>query len=277
LENKVLSAFSLLVSKAVLLVLLLLPLGLAAQDPLAPDANGIVAVPELPNPQRLVNDYAGVLSDAEEQQLEAKLVDFDRGSTVQIAVVTVRTTGISPIEDYAHALFAKWGIGQKGKDNGLLLLVAIDDRKSDIEVGYKLEDVAPDASCRQILDDVLPPYFRQQQYYDGINAATDSLFKLASGKYTYKAPAKATKSSRSRGIGFWVPLILILLYILSRFGKGGGGWGNRNRGGMFIPPIIGGGGHWGSFSSGSGSFGGGGSFGGFGGGSSGGGGASGSW
>ena len=259
--------------KAVLLVLLLLPLGLAAQDPLAPDANGMVAVPELPNPPKLVNDYAHVLSDEEEQELEAKLVDIDKGSTVQIAVVTVKTTGLSPIEDYAHALFAKWGIGQKGQDNGLLLIVAIDDRKSDIEVGYKLEDVAPDASCRQILDNVLPPYFRQQQYYAGINAATDSLFKLASGKYTYKEPPQETRGKKSKGFGLWIPLILILLYILSRMGKGGGGWGSRNRGGMFIPPIIGegSGGSWGDFSSGSGSFGG------FGGGSSGGGGASGSW
>jgi len=266
------------ISFAALLVLLLFTQTLFAQGPLAPDANGMVAIPESPNPPRLVNDYAGVLSDAEEQQLEAKLVNIDKGGIVQIAIVTVNTTGLSPIEDYSHSLFNKWGIGQKSKNNGLLLLVAMDDRKSDIEVGYNLEFKVPDAACRQILDEVLPYYFKQQQYYAGLDAATDSLFKLASLTYTSKTPVQETEvdryirtSSDFEYLFFLICTIIIIAVIILAFAA------SRNviDGGVY--PSNTRDSNWNSFSSGSGSFNSGSSFGGFGGGSSGGGGASGSW
>lgn len=274
------------IQKAVLLVLLFVPFFAIGQTDLSVDKNGMVAVPEAPNPPRLVNDFADILTPEQEQTLESRLVTIDNGSSVQIAVVTVKTTGIIPLTDYGQSLFTKWGIGQKGKDNGLLLIVAIDDRKSEVNVGYSLEGVIADADARVILREVLKPYFKEGQYYEGLTATTDSLFQLSQGKYQFDAEkankAAKPRKSKGKGIAFWIALAVIAFLILSRAGKNGGGrGGNGGIGGMLIPAMLFGAGrsssNWGNFSGGSGSFGGGGSFGGFGGGSSGGGGASGDW
>jgi uncharacterized protein len=274
--------------KAVLLVLLFVPFWASAQTDLSVDKNGMVAIPEPPNPPKLLNDFADVLTPEQEQTLESRLVTIDNGSSVQIAVVTVKTTGIIPLTDYGQSLFQKWGIGQKGKNNGLLLIVAIDDRKSEINVGYNLEDVVGDADARVLLREVLKPYFKEGLYYEGLTATADSLFQLSQGKYQFDAE-KAQKGNKkdkssSKGVAFWIAMAIIAFIILSRFGNKGGGRGGNRGGGLsdiLIPAMLFGAGrsssNWGNFSGGSGSFGGGGSFGGFGGGSSGGGGASGDW
>ncbi|UOR04473.1 TPM domain-containing protein [Hymenobacter aerilatus] len=239
-------------------------------------------IPPRPNPPRLVNDLAGMMSADEVASLERKLVAYDDSTSSQIAVVTVPNLDGDDIANYAQQLYESWGIGRKGKDNGILVLVAAQERRARIQTGYGLEGAVPDALAKRIISNTIVPAFKQERYYEGLNTATDELIALAKGEY--KADPKEQRRNRDSsgsGFPFWlIILALVLFWFLSRRGGGGGRGGRRNRGsgGMFIPPVI-----FGDFSGGRGTFGGGGGgfggggFGGFGGGSSGGGGASGNW
>ena len=235
-------------------------------------------VPPRPSPPRLVNDLAGMLRPDEAQTLEQKLLAYNDSTLSQIAVVTVPTLGDSEIADYAQQLYETWGIGQKGTNNGVLLLIAKKERKARIQTGYGLEGAIPDALAKRIISNTIVPAFSQNQYYAGIDRATDQLIALAKGEYKadQTTPRSRQRSNDSSGSGwtFWVIIGLLVLFMLFRSRGGGGGRGNRGFGGGMIPPVI-----FGDFSGGRGIFGGGGGggFGGFGGGSSGGGGASGDW
>ena len=255
------------------LLLLLLSLGLAAR---AQD------IPPVPRPARLVNDLAGIMQPQEVEALEQKLVAYDDSTSSQIAVVTVPTLGGSDIADYAQKLYETWGIGRKGQNNGVLILVAVQERQARIQPGYGLEGAIPDALAKRIISNTIVPAFQQKKYYEGIDRAADQLIALAKGEYKADPDqAQQRRGSRDRsgsGPGFWIIIGVFILIFLLR-SRGGGGRGGR--GGGFVPPII-----FGDFSGGRGVFGGGGGgfgggggggFGGFGGGSSGGGGASGSW
>lgn len=240
-----------------------------------------VAQPPRPNPPRLVNDLAGLLTPEQEQALEQKLLAYNDSTSSQFAVVTVPDLGGDEIANYAQRLFESWGIGQKGKNNGLLILVARDERKVNIHTGYGLEGAIPDALAKRIISNVMVPAFKAEQYYDGIDGAVDRLFALAAGEY--KAEPRATSDDYGDGGGgsgwmFWVVIGLLVLFLILRSRGGGGGRGGRRSGlgGLPFPIFLpgggfGGGGGWGGGGGDSGGFGG------FGGGSSGGGGASGSW
>lgn len=229
-----------------------------------------------PNPPVLVTDLAGVLSPEEKQSLENKLVAIDDSSSNQIAVVILPTLDGNPIEEYATKLFREWGIGNKKTNNGILLLIAIQDRKMRIEVSYGLEGAIPDITSINIIDNDLKPAFRAGAYYDGIDKATDNIAKAAVGEY------KVTREKKSKGKGSNIILFIFILFIIvSILSKKGGGGSNIGGGGfsdiatgMLLGQLLGGGGRsgggWGGGDSGGG-------FGGFGGGSSGGGGASGGW
>ena len=249
-----------------LLLTLLASLSTAAQN-----------LPARPNPPRLVNDLAHLLKPAEADALERKLVAYDDSTSSQIAVVTVANLDGDDIADYAQKLYEAWGIGRKGKNNGILVLVAQQEHQARIQTGYGLEGAVPDALAKRIISNTLVPAFRQNQYYAGLNKGTDELIALAKGEYQAN-PADARPQGRRNGSGsgfpFWAIIILLVVVFTILRNRGGGG-GNRGIGGGFIPPIIFGGG-FGGGGGGGGGFGGGG-FGGFGGGSSGGGGASGSW
>lgn len=260
--------------RSLLGLLLWLGIGLAVQAQ---------QVPAPPSPPRLVNDLAQVLQPQEAAALEQKLVSYNDSTTSQIAVVTVPTLGGSEIADYAQKLYESWGIGSKNNNNGILVLVAIQERQARIQTGYGLEGAVPDALAKRIISNTLVPAFRQNQYYAGLDRATDQLIALAKGEY--KADPAQTQRTRGRrdrtgsGAGFWIIIgVLVLVFLLRSRGGGGGRGGRGGLGGGFMPPII-----FGDFSGGRGVFGGGGGggggggFGGFGGGSSGGGGASGSW
>jgi len=240
-------------------------------------------LPPRPSPPRLVNDLAGMLQSGEAQALEQKLVAYNDSTTSQIAVVTVPTLGDYEIADYAQKLYESWGIGQKGKNNGILLLVAEQEHVARIQTGYGLEGAVPDALAKRIISNTIVPAFRQKQYYEGLDRATDELIALAKGEYKADQTAPAQNDTDTSGSGwkFWLIIAALVLFIILR-NRGGGNGGRRNRGfGSMIPPLIfgdfmgGRGGFGGGFGGGGG--GGGGGFGGFGGGSSGGGGASGSW
>ena len=227
-----------------------------------------------PNPATLVIDVAGVLTPEQKQALEKKLVAIDDSSSNQIAVVIIPTLDGYPKEEYATKLFRDWGIGNKKTNNGVLLLVAINDRQIRIEVGYGLEGAIPDITALNIIDNDIKPAFKAGNYYEGINKATDNIAKAAVGEYKV---AKA-KKSKSKGSGGFL-IILIIIFLILRSGRGGGGSNIGGSGfsdvatGLLLGSILGGGGRGG----GGGYGGGGGGFGGFGGGSSGGGGAGGSW
>lgn len=232
-------------------------------------------------PTTLVNDFAGVLSSEQKQQLERKLVAYDDSTSTQIAILLVNTLEGRPIEETALNIYRSWGIGNKKTSNGVLILAAIEDRQIRIEVGYGLEGAIPDITANQIIRNDIGPDFRSGDYYDGLDKATQSLIQAARGEY--KAPEGYNKrKGRGSGIGNIIGFIVIIIIVAVIAGRGrGGGGGNggymsrKGYGDVLTPFIIGsllgrgGGGGW--------SGGGGGGFGGFGGGSSGGGGASGSW
>jgi uncharacterized protein len=225
-----------------------------------------------PKLTQYVTDQTGTLQGSEISAISAKLEQFDRETSTQIVVLMVSTIGDSPVEEASLKVAETNKIGRGGKNNGILLFIAKDDRKVRIEVGYGLEGVLPDITSGQIIRHEIIPRFRGGDYYTGIVAGVESIMLATKNEY------KAESKGQGRG-GFPVPLIVLLVIgfvILSRIGRGGGpfsGVGGR-RGGwpIFFPPMGGG---WGGGSSGGGGFGGGGFSGG--GGSFGGGGASGSW
>ena len=224
-----------------------------------------------PNPPSLVVDYANVISSYDKQQLAQKLIALDDSTSNQIVVVIVKSLNGQVIEDVALNTFREWGIGNKKTNNGVLLLIALEEKKIRIEVGYGLEGAIPDITAKSIIDNDIKPAFRQGNFYSGINTAVDDLSKAAVGEYKVKREKKSDKGVG--GFGFLIILIIIII-IVSVSGGGGGGSGRRSNANWMLPLLFSSGGFGGGGSSGG--FGGGG-FGGFGGGSSGGGGASGSW
>jgi uncharacterized protein len=236
----------------------------------------------------LVTDYTNTLSAADKQKLEDKLVAFNDSTSTQIAVVIMKSTGNYDINAYGVQLLRKWGIGQKDKNNGILVLVAMGDRKMSIQTGYGAEGPLPDVITQQIIQNDMKPRFKQDDYYGGLDAATTSIIKYTKGEY--KAEKKQAKQSSSNGGNGFVVIIIIVVILILIFRNRGGGGGRQiigGRGGaspfwwFLAGNMLGGSGRssgsdWGGFSGGGGS-GGGGGFGGFGGGSGGGGGSSGSW
>lgn len=232
-------------------------------------------IPDKPNPPRLVNDFVGILSSSERSQLEQKLRAYNDSTSTQITIVIVKTTEPYPIGDFAFQVGRKWGVGQQGKNNGLVLAWATQTRKIYIATGYGLEGAIPDAIAKRIISNTIAPAFKQEQWYKGLDDATTEIIQRAKGEYEAEP-----KSSDDGGNGaFFIALIvfIIIIFIISRRNRGGGS--NRNRGGwggpIFFPTSSwgssGGGSSWGGGSSG------GSDFGGFGGGSFGGGGAGGDY
>ncbi len=227
-------------------------------------------IPERPSPPKLVNDYTQTLSSGEVYRLEQKLAAYNDSTSTQIAVVVIASTKDYSIEDYAIRLARKWGIGQSEKNNGILLLVAKEDRNIDIETGYGVEGYISDADARAIISELITPNFRNGDFYAGLDLATTRMIDLMSG--TYK-PDVVQEGFPVWVIILFIFIILLILYISAKSKKygytyHGGGWNSTGSSGW--------GGNWGGGWSGGGSSSGGG-FGGFGGGSFGGGGASGSW
>jgi len=272
---KLMKTKNFLLIAAILLIPTISANNLSAQD-----------IPERPVPPRLVNDFAGMFSSQEVSALEQKLVLFNDSTSNQIAIVTVPSLSGYDIIDYAQRLGEKWGIGQKQLNNGVLILIKpkTSDSGGQISItpGYGLEGAIPDITCSQIIDYEILPAFREGNYFNGVDAATNTLMSLARGEYSAADYGKKAKRSSGDGFPAGIIIFIIIIIILSIFGKSRGS-NNRHIGSgnlpfwMLLSMLNSGGSHkgsWGGFSGGSG---GGGGFGGFGGGSFGGGGASGSW
>ncbi|MCC5921109.1 MAG: TPM domain-containing protein [Cyclobacteriaceae bacterium] len=238
-------------------------------------------IPQPATPPRLVNDFAGVLNPAQNRKLEQKLRFYNDSTSTELAIVSLTSLQGYDMMDYAIRIFETWKIGKANKDNGILIAFSPKDRQAAIVTGYGMEGVITDAATASIRANYIVPYFRNNDYYGGLNAASDVIFKLASGEF--KAEEVAAQGT---GSGGW-PFIIILLIIIF---IGIMGRGNQNRmrknhyGGRGIDPLTAAlllgsmnrsaSGKYGDFSRGGGSFGG---FGGFGGGMTGGGGSAGSW
>lgn len=235
------------------------------------------AIPSRPDPQRLVNDLAGLFSYQQTETLERVLVAFDDSTSNQITVVTVNDLeGYDPAE-YATRIGLDWQVGSAEFDNGVVLLVKPKTPDSSgqvfIAVGYGLEGAIPDAYAKRIIENELIPHFRDNDYFGGVEAACDVLMKLASGEISEPRDDDDDDAAFIAFITFIVVLLVIcvLVAIVNDGNSGGGGSGGRRT--IYTGPVITTGRNYGGF--GDGGFGGG--FGGFGGGSFGGGGAGGSW
>jgi uncharacterized protein len=247
-----------------------------------------------PNPPTAVNDFANMLEPFQKQALEQKLEAYNDSTSSAIVIITVPDLQGYDIAEVSLKYLRDWGVGVKGKNNGVVILVSKNDHKARIETGYGMEGVLPDILAKQIIDERMIPFFKNNDYYAGFNNAVDAIIQAAAGEY--KADQKAQRGNKVT-IGKIIPLIIIFLVILFLFsGKGGGGGGSyisrkgsRSFLGGALPwfllgNMLGGGSRGGGFGGGGfggGGFGGGGfgggGFGGFGGGGGGGGGASGGW
>ncbi len=266
-----------MIKRILLLVVLLASLVASAQD-----------IPERPNPPKLVNDFANVLTSGQVAQFEAELSQFARSTSTQIVVVTVPSLNGYDPGDFAFRLGEKWGVGQSDKDNGVVVLFkpkTADSRgQVYVAVGYGLEGIIPDATAnRDIVDGAMIPHFKTGDVYGGLREGTQIIMGLASKEFTAQEyHEKVSSGGGGAGIVGILFFFGMIFFISSVFGR-------RRRyysGGSNLPfwLLLGGmmssGNHrgsYGNFSSGSGGFGGGGGFGGFGGGGFGGGGAGGSW
>ena len=245
----------------------------------------LAEIPERPTPQRLVNDFAGVLSRSEVNQMENSLSQFARQTSTQVVVVTIPDLDGYDKADYAHQLGEKWGVGQKGKDNGIVILLKPKTNESlgqiDIATGYGMETVLPDGLVnRDLLEAEMIPRFRENDYFGGLAAGINVIMDITRGEYTAEDYQEKVSSGGGGGSIFGL-LFFILLFVLLGRGRSRRFYSPGRSLPFWLAMGMMSGSHrssgsFGNFSSGSGSFGGGG-FGGFGGGSFGGGGAGGSW
>ncbi|MFV0521740.1 MAG: TPM domain-containing protein [Mangrovibacterium sp.] len=246
-------------------------------------------IPVRPNPPRLVNDMAGVLNANERQSLEAELEQYARSTSTQIVVVTVPSLNDYDVSDYAFRLGETWGVGQKGKDNGIVVLFKPKTAQSKgqvfIATGYGLEAVLPDATANQIVRNEMIPHFKQNDIYGGLAQACAVIKSLAAKEFTpQEYEAKHEGNSSPIAVLFILFIFFVPFILLSRSSKRGYYNAGARRSDLpfwLMMGVMNSGrrsGSWNDFSGGSG-FGssGGGGFGGFGGGSFGGGGAGGSW
>lgn len=245
-------------------------------------------LPPKPAVETSVYDNAKMMSGIEAKSLEQKLLKYNDTTSTQVVVVTVNSLEGNDVAIYATELAHKWGIGQADKDNGILILVAKEDKKITIRTGYGIEHKLTDALSRRIIERDISPEFKQGNFYGGLDKGTNSIFQVMNGEYE-----GSPQNQESGGIPIFLILFLvfILLLVLSRRNKGNGGnnRGNKSAADSLLEAIIlshagrgtyrgggfGGGGFGGG--GGGGGFGGGGFGGGFGGGGFGGGGASGGW
>ena len=221
-----------------------------------------LALEVLERPEGRVTDFTGTLSRNEQVMLERKLADFERETTNQIAVLLIPTLKGDSLEDYSIRLAEKWKIGQKGRNNGAILLIVKNDRQLRIEVGYGLEGALTDALSGSIIRNEIAPRFKTGQFYQGIDAGLSAVMAAIKGEY--KASKNRERRSRSSPWGALWPIFLFfgIFIFINRVARkrhyhsgGSRGW---TSGGIFWGGGSSGGSSGGGFSGGGGDFGGGG-------------------
>lgn len=236
-------------------------------------ASPSLAAVHFPKPEGPVNDFAKVISPAYRQKMAAVIMELFQKTGIPVVVVTMPDIGGADIDEYANRLYQAWGIGKKGVDKGILVFVALKERKMRIEVGYGLEGVITDGMAGEIRDRDMVPYLSKNRFgeglLNGVVAIAQIIAKSSGVKLTGQVPP-APQRKRTSALPFFPIVLIFLLFFVAR--RRGGSWL------FFLPLLMGGGPRFGSggIGGGFGGFGGGfGGFGGFGGGLSGGGGASG--
>jgi uncharacterized protein len=235
-------------------------------------------------PQGYVSDFAGVIDDTSKRQLEAYGAIVERSTGAQMAFVTIRSLEGEPIDDVANTLFRAWGIGQKGKNEGILLLLSIGDRRSRVETGYGLEPILPDGFVGSVLREMRPA-LRESHYGEAMMAGGQEMgATIARSKGVELNAHLPRRIRRTTANSIPWPLLIGGVFLLLLLLRSGGprGYGGGGGGGFLSGLLLGGmmgRGSWGGQSGGGfgGSDSGDGGFGGFGGGDSGGGGASSDW
>ncbi len=229
-------------------------------------ATTLHAAPDFPALTGRVVDEANLMSRKQAHQLAQQLAVFEKRSGVQLVVVSIDTLAGDTIEEYGYQLGRHWGIGQKGKNNGVLLIIAQDERKVRIEVGYGLEGALPDAIAANIIQTRILPAFKRGDMVAGILAGSQGIMQALAGEY--QPVDHASKADKQGGPWLFI-LVVIAMIVLHNLRGGGGGPGGRRRtaymAGGFGAGSFGGrtGGGGGGFSGGGGSFGGGGASGGW--------------
>ena len=217
-----------------------------------------------------------MLNAGEVAELERKVNLFNDSTSIEVSVVIITNLGDYDISDYAAQLGQLWGIGKKGKDDGVLILISKENRKAFIATGYGMEGVLPDSRCKRIIDADLVPQFKRGDYFNGINFTIDAIIRYSGKEYTAD-PVQNKGGIKPAYVFLLILIVIIIIGFINRKNQGNNGGRNSGGGfGMFGPPL---GGLGGGYRSSGGSFGGGssGGFGGFGGGGFGGGGAGGDW
>ncbi|MBC2837732.1 YgcG family protein [Robiginitalea sp. SC105] len=239
-------------------------------------------IPEKPSvsEQTSLYDYYGLLTEAQANALEQKLIRYSDSTSTQIVVAIIASTEGENIQYLGAQWGQAWGIGQEKEDNGILMLLARDDRRIGINTGYGLEEFLTDALSRRIINQVIIPEFKAGDYYAGLDKGTDAIFEVLTGQFQGSGRSGSGGGFPFRALLPFIIFIVIIIILASRKNRGGGRGGRRR--GLDIWDVIilsnmgRSGSSRGGFGSGGG-FGGGGFGGGFGGGGFGGGGASGGW
>jgi uncharacterized protein len=188
------------------------------------------------SPSGFVNDFAGMMSESEIASLENKISAFEKETSNEISVVTISSLEEDYIDNFAIELFGEWGIGKKDKDNGVLILVAKEDRNISIKVGYGLEGALTDSQSFWIIEKVMKPEFREEKYYNGIDRAVDNIIKAVKGEYV---PSETSSGSGSVNYGdLFYFVIFGILWLVSILGRSKSWWAGGVVGGI-IGIIIG--------------------------------------
>jgi uncharacterized protein len=237
-------------------------------------------IPEKPQFQTSVYDYVNLLSSAEKSTLENKLIKYSDSTSTQIVVAIIKSTQGENINYLGAQWGQKWGIGQEKEDNGVLILLAKDDRKIAINTGYGVEHLLTDAMCKRIIERDIIPYFKRNDYPGGLSRGVEAIFEVMTGEYTGTRQNNSEEFPDAVFFILFIIFIIILIAFIKKRNNGGNG-GHRSAGHSIFDAIILSNLGRGSYNSNSGGFGGGSSGGGFGGGFGGGGfgggGASGGW
>ncbi len=194
------------------------------------------AVPEKPN--TYVNDYAGILSVEEEAALETKVGDFERATTKEIAIVTIPNLEGDTIEGVAQEIFTAWGIGKAGENNGVLLLVALEERETRIHTGYGVEGDLTDIGTFYIQEEVMVPAFREGNYFAGIDGATDKMIEALGGNEIVPENYSQNESSGMNFEFIFFFVFIVLQFLIAILAKSKSWWGGGVLGGAVGGGLI---------------------------------------
>jgi len=170
---------------------------------------------EVPAPEGRISDFAHVIGDADRARMEQAILDLERRTGAQIGVVTVRSLGGAPIEDFAVRVFEKWGVGHEGRDDGVLVVLALAEGAVRIEVGYGLEGVLPDGLCGEINRDTMIPKFEQGDFAGGLAAGVERIAQIVAAGEPAASPSQRGDARPGRPWVVWLAGLAVLLVLVA--------------------------------------------------------------